>query len=80
MLALGVLPDKQGKGAGKAIVQQLEDDLRSRGQRVLIVDTSGTDRYAATRGFYRRCGYAEEARIRDFWSAGDDKVVFWKAL
>ncbi|MEO1249198.1 MAG: GNAT family N-acetyltransferase, partial [Pseudomonadota bacterium] len=30
--------------------------------------------------FYRRCGYVEEARIRDFWSAGDDKIVFWKAL
>lgn len=80
MLALAVLPDRQGQGAGKAIVRQLEDDLRSQGQRVVIVDTSSADAYADTREFYRRCGYVEEARIRDFWSAGDDKIVFWKAL
>ena len=77
MLALGVLPEKQGQGIGKAIVHQLEDDLRSQGQRVLIAETSD---FADTREFYRNTGYTEEARIRDFWAAGDDKIVFWKAL
>lgn len=80
MLAIAVLPEKQGSGAGKAIVNQLENSLRSDGQRVLIADTSGTEEFAKTRKFYRKCGYAEEARIRDFWAAGDDKIVFWKAL
>jgi hypothetical protein len=46
----------------------------------LIADTSGTDDFAPTRAFYRKNGYAEEARIRDFWAKGDDKVVFWTAL
>lgn len=80
MLAIAVLPDSQGRGAGKAIVARLEDELRGDGQRVLIADTSGTDAFAKTRAFYKQCGYAEEARIRDFWAAGDDKIVFWKAL
>ena len=80
MLAIAVLPEKQGIGAGKAIVRQLENDLRSSGQRVLIADTSGTKDFANTRAFYRAIGYTEEARIRDFWAQGDDKVVFWKAL
>lgn len=80
MLALAVLPAEQGHGLGGAIVRRLEADLRERGQRVLIADTSGADEFARTRAFYRGNGYAEEARIRDFWAAGDDKVVYWKSL
>ncbi|MFK7791187.1 MAG: N-acetyltransferase family protein [Devosiaceae bacterium] len=80
MLAIAVHPEQQRSGAGKAIVAQLESDLRSQGQRILIADTSGTDGFANTREFYRKSGYTEEARIRDFWAKGDDKVVFWKAL
>lgn len=80
MLALAVHPDVQGRGLGGAIVARLEAVLRDRGGRLLIADTSGSDGFAATRAFYRRQGYEEEARIRDFWAAGDDKVVFRKAL
>ena len=57
-----------------------EQHLRSKGQRNLIVDTSGTDDFALTRRFYAQNGYEEEAPIRDFWAAGDDKVIFRKAL
>jgi ribosomal protein S18 acetylase RimI-like enzyme len=80
MLAIAVLPARQGEGRGGALVARLEAILRDRGQRVLIADTSGTDAFARTRAFYRVNGYAEEARIRDFWAEGDDKVVFWKSL
>lgn len=80
MLAIAVLPSEQGNGRGGAIVRYLEQELSSRHQRILIADTSGTEAFAQTRAFYRKNGYAEEARIRDFWGAGDDKIVFWKAL
>lgn len=80
MLAIAVLPDEQGHGLGGAIVGQLEAMLREREQRILIADTSGADDFAPTRAFYRKQGYAEEARIRDFWAEGDDKIVFWKSL
>jgi ribosomal protein S18 acetylase RimI-like enzyme len=80
MLALAVLPLLQGKGHGGALVAQLETTLRGRGQRIVIADTSGVDAFAQTREFYRKNGYAEEARIRDFWAEGDDKIVFWKSL
>lgn len=80
MLAIAVLPSEQGCGAGGAIVAALEDRLRSDGNRILIADTSGTDEFAQTREFYSRNGYSLEARIRDFWSEGDDKIVFRKAL
>ncbi|MEX0347904.1 MAG: GNAT family N-acetyltransferase [Paracoccaceae bacterium] len=80
MLALAVLPIWQGKGCGATIVQHLEEYLRAHDQRILIADTSGTEGFAATRAFYVRQGYEEEARIRDFWAPGDDKVTFRKAL
>ncbi len=80
MLAIAVLPSKQGLGAGGAIVAHLEDTLRKQGHRVLIADTSGAEAFSQTRAFYRKAGYTQEARIRDFWAQGDDKVVFWKAL
>jgi energy-coupling factor transporter ATP-binding protein EcfA2 len=47
---------------------------------LLLADTSGTAAFSRTRAFYREIGYLEEARIRDFWADGDDKVVFSKRL
>ena len=80
MLALAVRPDLQGKRLGQALVQAAEQHLKDQGQRILIVDTSGTDAFDQTRKFYAQNGYQEEARIRDFWADGDDKIVFRKAL
>jgi ribosomal protein S18 acetylase RimI-like enzyme len=80
MYFLGVRPGRQGDGTGAALVAYVEEVLRARGERVLIIETSGLKSFEATRGFYRKQGYTEEARIREFYGPGDDKVVFWKAL
>ncbi len=47
---------------------------------MLIVETSSLDRFERTRRFYRDRGFVEEARIREFYGPGDDKIVFWKLL
>ncbi len=80
MLAIAVLPVCQGSGAGRLLTRALEARLRESGQRIVLADTSGTDEFKRTRAFYRGNGYEEEARIRDFWAEGDDKVTFRKAL
>lgn len=80
MLALAVRPDMQGNRLGAALVQAAEQHLKNKGQRLLIVDTSGTEDFALTRKFYVQNGYEQEARIRDFWADGDDKIIFRKAL
>jgi N-acetylglutamate synthase-like GNAT family acetyltransferase len=80
MLAIAVLPEVQSGGAGTALVKALEERLRDEGQRVIIADTSGTEAYTKTRNFYLKTGYIQEARLRDFWGDGDDKIVFWKSL
>lgn len=78
--ALAVRPADQGTGVGRALVTALEHLLRTRQERLVIVDTSGQAGFAAARGVYSACGYDEVARIRDFWAAGDDKITFRKLL
>lgn len=77
---IAVKPERQGHGRGGSLLRHVEDDLRTRGNRLLLVETSGAPQYDRTRDFYRKCGYTEEARIRDFWTQGDDNVIFRKAL
>ena len=80
LLAIAVDPNSQGSGVGKAIVAALMDLLRSKSGRVLLVETSSLDEFAATRAFYDGQGFTSEARVRDFYSSGEDKLIFWKAL
>ncbi|MCV3273842.1 GNAT family N-acetyltransferase [Roseobacter sinensis] len=80
MRALALHPDWHGRGYGAALVAAAEQQLRAAGHRLLLVDTSSGPSFAGACRFYARVGYEEEARIRDFWAAGDDKIVFRKSL
>ena len=77
---IGVHPKHQGKGRGTALLRYVEQALRERGERLLLVETSGLDSFELTRNFYRKNGYSEEARIRDYYKVGDDKIIFRKVL
>ncbi len=77
---IAVRPDRQGQGRGTTLLRYVEQTLTVRGARVLLVETSGLPSFERTRAFYRKCGYDEEARIRDFYKAGDDKIVYRKML
>lgn len=80
---IATAPDAQGRGVGSTLIRSVEDGLRSRGDaaaRTLIVDTSSLEAYSQARAFYRRHGFVEEARVREFYGPGDHKVTFWKTL
>lgn len=77
---IAVHPDYQRMGYGTAMLRYIELTLTKRGERLLLVETSGLDSYKNTRKFYRQCGYEREARIREFYQAGEDKIVFRKSL
>ena len=79
-LLLAVHPKVQGQGFGTALMRHIEGMLTERGARVLLVETSGLGAFKPTRQFYGKIGYKKEACIRDFYDAGDDKIVFRKAL
>jgi ribosomal protein S18 acetylase RimI-like enzyme len=77
---IAVHPDRQKQGRGKALLSYVEQMLIERGERILLVETAGTDDFEYVREFYRKNGYEEEARVREFYAAGIDKIVFRKAL
>ena len=79
-LLLAVHPGQQGRGVGAALMIHIEQTLREQNKRILLVETSGLPEFERTRRFYRKIGYEEEARIRDFYASGEDKIVFYKAL
>jgi GNAT superfamily N-acetyltransferase len=80
LLAIGVVPAHQGQGIGTKLMRQLEGTLRQAGHRILLVETLGTPEFDRTRTFYLANGFTLEARIREFYDVGGDKVVFWKHL
>ncbi|HEY6000606.1 MAG TPA: GNAT family N-acetyltransferase [bacterium] len=67
-----------GKGYGRRLLSLVEEDVRRRRGRKLLIETSSQESYAGTIRFYERSGYALAARIRDFYKVGDDKLVFSK--
>ncbi|MGB3756857.1 MAG: GNAT family N-acetyltransferase [Rivularia sp. (in: cyanobacteria)] len=77
---IAVHPQHQGKGNGAAMLKHIEKTLSEKGDRLLLVETSGLPNFELTRKFYRKQGYEEEARIREFYKAGDDKIIFRKVL
>ena len=80
---LAVHPGHHRSGIGARLVSQVEKSLLGTGEqaaRVLIVETSSTIEYESARRFYEREGFDREARVREFYGPGDDKIVFWKSL
>lgn len=75
-----VAPAWQGRRVGRRLLEESETRIRAAGGRISVIETSGRAQYDATRGFYLRLGYAEAARLRDFYAPGDDKVVYLKRL
>ena len=70
----------KGAGIGRALIAQMEDEIKADGARLVRVETSGLEEYAATRAFYDRIGYEVIARIRDFYWAGNDLVIYGRYL
>lgn len=77
---IAVHPDYQRSGLGASLLHHIEQRLAARGERILLVETSGLESFEGTRKFYRQCGYNEEAKIREFYQAGEDKIIFRKSL
>ncbi|TWT48649.1 GNAT family N-acetyltransferase [Botrimarina hoheduenensis] len=79
-LLIAVHPEHRGRGIGTQIMNLTEQILREQGERLLLVETSGTNAFERARGFYRGKGYEEVACLRDYYAAGDDKIIFRKSL
>ena len=77
---LAVHPHQQGRGHGAALVRRVEASLSAACARLLLIETSGLPQFDRARALYDRLGFEREATIRDFYAAGDDKIIYRKAL
>ena len=73
-------PAHQGSGVGSSLLTEVESRIRRAGGTQIWIDTSGRAQYEPTRAFYRRRGYRQEARLRDFYAPGDDKLILVRIL
>jgi ribosomal protein S18 acetylase RimI-like enzyme len=77
---LAVHQKYRAQGIGRKLIAQVEKCVTSYKGRKLFVETSSRAQYSSTRGFYRACGYEEEARLQDYYQQGEDQVVFSKTF
>jgi ribosomal protein S18 acetylase RimI-like enzyme len=77
---IAVLDEFRGRGIGRDLLERTEEKIGKMGGRRIYVDTSSREQYEPTRSFYRACGYEQEAVLKDFYSPGDDKVIYVKQL
>lgn len=77
---IAVDPRAHRRGYGRRLLRAAEEDVARRGGRLLLIETSSKPTYAPTIEFYKRNGYHLEARIRDYYRPGDDKLVFVKGF
>jgi ribosomal protein S18 acetylase RimI-like enzyme len=77
---IAVDPNARRRSVGRELITACENAVRDLGGRMLIAETSGTPHYEPTRKFYFGMGFHDEAVIRDFYSTGDDLVIFVKRV
>jgi ribosomal protein S18 acetylase RimI-like enzyme len=71
---------EQGRGRGRWLLDRVEEQVRARAGRLLLIETSSTPHYDPTRRFYLKNQYTLVAQIPDYYADGDDKVIFAKRL
>jgi ribosomal protein S18 acetylase RimI-like enzyme len=70
----------QRRHIGALLLRGAEEDIRSEGGRLILIETSTKPSYRSTRKFYQGMGYRVTARIEKFYSERDDKLIYSKYL
>ncbi|GAC1448572.1 MAG: hypothetical protein NVSMB9_31860 [Isosphaeraceae bacterium] len=75
-----IIVDKQShaRGIGGTLLRHAEDDIRDRGGRLFLIETSSLPIYEPTRKFYLKHQYTLACTIPDYYRDGDDLCVFSK--
>jgi len=77
---IAVDPIAQRRGVGRRLLEKAEASVRDLGARMMVIETSGIEKYAGTRAFYLSCGYVHEATLRDLYADGDDLCIYTKRI
>ena len=72
--------DRMGKGYGRAILAFVEEEVRRRGGKLLVIETSSQESYGTQRLFYEKTGCILAAQLPDYYDEGDDKLIYLKKI
>jgi ribosomal protein S18 acetylase RimI-like enzyme len=75
---IAVHPRSQGAGIGQQLMKHLDKILARQNARMLLIETASKASYEQTRSFYRRNGFTEWSRIKDFYRLDDDRITYGK--
>jgi ribosomal protein S18 acetylase RimI-like enzyme len=77
---MAVDPEMQRQGIGRRLLNDAEVSISKAQGRLILIETSSKPDYEKTRKFYESCGCEMIACIPDFYTPGDDKIVFQKVV
>ena len=77
---IAVDKSKHRGGVGKRLLKFVEEEVDRRGGRLLLIETSSQETYGGTIQFYERTGYELVGKVKDYYKADDDKLIFAKRL
>jgi len=77
---IAVHPESQGRGLGRTLLGEVENQLRARGTKTLRIETSSLEGEGGASRFYSRAGYALVGQIDDFYRDSDHLLIFAKRL
>lgn len=75
---IAVDPAVQRHHIGSKLLVFSESEIKKQNGRLIVIETSGSERYLPTRAFYERNGYTLAGDIKEFYAPGDDKWIFTK--
>ena len=77
---IAVDPDYAGQGLGSRLLKWVEEKALSHNGRLMVIETSSSPHYAATRQFYLKNSYFLAETLKDFYRVGEDRVTYLKYI
>jgi len=77
---IAVNPNVQAKGIGSGLIKYIEEHLKSKGGRLILIETSGKPGYEKERKFYEKNKYEKLVEIKDFYKEDDSLVIYGKYI
>jgi ribosomal protein S18 acetylase RimI-like enzyme len=72
--------DCMRRGFGRRLLHFVEEEVRRREGRLLVIETSSKESYDGSRSFYERGGHTLAGRLPDFYDVGDDRLIYYKRI
>lgn len=77
---IAVAPGAGRAGVGQLLAATMEKVISDLQGRQIHIDTSSLPTYLPACRFYEKIGFARQARLKDFYRQGDDKLIYVKYL